>query len=403
MSHEATNWAIKQRGLKPAVKLVLWHLCDRFHPDYGCFPSQATLADDCELPRSTLNVHLSELEKAGLIRREQRRQIGSKKQESTRYRFPFEADFPCPETGHGSVEPVSRNDEKPCPENGQSRVQNLDSNLVIEPVREPVSERGQARDDLEESEQAASQPVEDVKQIERMFWSLVKDWPQFAGMGKERPLKAWMALTADERELAVARYDSWRAMLKANKKCHVPGPEKYFREKLWLDAPDAPAVPVSENVGAGPWGKLWMATRLADLLRKPYGVVSPLSNFERLQVQAGTRSQADILREKFLKTGWTKANRMMDKAEQRSGYSCPTALEPHASSFQPVHRDSDVYAAWVAEHERRGWPWTSAQPQEYVYFPALPDGLPLDEAVAAAVDGFAAGIADFLQKGQGDA
>mgnify|MGYP000131343268 FL=1 len=53
MSHEATNWAIKQRGLKPTTKIVLWHLCDRFNPDYGCFPSQDRLAHDCEISRST--------------------------------------------------------------------------------------------------------------------------------------------------------------------------------------------------------------------------------------------------------------------------------------------------------------------------------------------------------------
>jgi len=65
MSHEATNWAIKQRGLKPTTKIVLWHLCDRFNPDYGCFPSQDRLAEDCEISRSTLNEHLGQLEAAG--------------------------------------------------------------------------------------------------------------------------------------------------------------------------------------------------------------------------------------------------------------------------------------------------------------------------------------------------
>jgi DNA-binding transcriptional MocR family regulator len=69
MSHAATNWAIQQRGLKPAAKIVLWHLCDRFNPDYGCFPSQARLAEDCEISRATLNRHLDDLEAAGLIRR----------------------------------------------------------------------------------------------------------------------------------------------------------------------------------------------------------------------------------------------------------------------------------------------------------------------------------------------
>ena len=48
MSHFATNWAILQRGLKPATKIVLWHLCDRHNPDFGCFPTQARLAADCD-------------------------------------------------------------------------------------------------------------------------------------------------------------------------------------------------------------------------------------------------------------------------------------------------------------------------------------------------------------------
>ena len=54
MSHAATNWAIQQRGLKPTTKIVLWHLCDRFNPDYGCFPSQDRLAHDCEISRSNI-------------------------------------------------------------------------------------------------------------------------------------------------------------------------------------------------------------------------------------------------------------------------------------------------------------------------------------------------------------
>ena len=69
MSHDATNWAIQQRGLKPTTKIVLWHLCDRFNPDYGCFPSQNRLAYDSEISRSTLNDHIGQLEAAGLLRR----------------------------------------------------------------------------------------------------------------------------------------------------------------------------------------------------------------------------------------------------------------------------------------------------------------------------------------------
>ncbi|ARU02471.1 helix-turn-helix domain-containing protein [Yoonia vestfoldensis] len=183
MSHAATNWAIQRRGLKPTTKIVLWHLCDRFNPDYGCFPSQARLAHDCEISRSTLNDHLGQLEAAGLLRRVPRIHPVTKRQMPTRYILGFEPGFtphdtkPCPETGHGALpfdgtvsgdqdscaeladpqdpcpktghgigaRPVSDFAPDPCPENGQSRVRNPDTNLVREPLREPVKEEEDAR------------------------------------------------------------------------------------------------------------------------------------------------------------------------------------------------------------------------------------------------------------------
>ncbi|TIO46995.1 MAG: helix-turn-helix domain-containing protein, partial [Mesorhizobium sp.] len=120
-----TNWAITQRGLKPATRVVLWHLCDRHNPDLGCFPSQDKLAYDCEMSRSALNEHLKILELTGLIRREQHINPRTKQQENTRYRFAFEADFvtaqdvvePSPESGHGAE---SGKEGEPCPENAYS-------------------------------------------------------------------------------------------------------------------------------------------------------------------------------------------------------------------------------------------------------------------------------------------
>ena len=190
MSHAATNWAIQQRGLKPTTKIVLWHLCDRFNPDFGCFPSQEQLAHDCEISRSTLNEHLTLLESARLIRRVQRLNPGTKRQMPTRYILAFEPGFtqhqgapcpeiehgsdaqddlsfvtskntveiaaspvdtltPCPETGRGAV---SEFHPKPCPENASSRDRNPDSNLVREPVSKSVKEeeRAQAHDGLDE-------------------------------------------------------------------------------------------------------------------------------------------------------------------------------------------------------------------------------------------------------------
>ncbi|PVZ48693.1 helix-turn-helix domain-containing protein [Thalassobacter stenotrophicus] len=174
MSHAATNWAIQQRGLKPTTKIVLWHLCDRFNPDFGCFPSQEQLAHDCEISRSTLNDHLTLLESAGLIRRVQRLNPGTKRQMPTRYILAFEPGFtqdravPGPKTGHGfqathtgeakGSEITAISEDKPvdnphpCPENADSRVRNPDSNLVREPVSKPVKEEedAQAREIVDE-------------------------------------------------------------------------------------------------------------------------------------------------------------------------------------------------------------------------------------------------------------
>ena len=174
MSHKATLWAIEQRGLKPTTKIVLWHLCDRFNPDFGCFPSQARLAADCEISRSTLNDHLDRLETAKLLRRVPRVDPVTKRQMPTRYILGFEDGGtpydpePCPDSGHGdwpvsgdeafahgtdnpadpspeighgnSPKAVSGFCPDPCPENAESRVRNPDTNLVREPLSKPVKE-----------------------------------------------------------------------------------------------------------------------------------------------------------------------------------------------------------------------------------------------------------------------
>lgn len=89
MSHAATNWAIKQRGLKPAAKVVLFHLCDRYHPDHGCFPSLDTLAEDCEMSRRSVQDQIAALEAAGLVAVEKMPRENGKLPRN-RYRLAFE-------------------------------------------------------------------------------------------------------------------------------------------------------------------------------------------------------------------------------------------------------------------------------------------------------------------------
>jgi hypothetical protein len=97
MSHAATNWAIQQRGLRPAAKILLWHLADCHNPTMGCFPTQEYLAERCEISRASINRQLEELERAGLVRREQRIDQSSRRQLPTRYVLAFETEYAIPD------------------------------------------------------------------------------------------------------------------------------------------------------------------------------------------------------------------------------------------------------------------------------------------------------------------
>jgi hypothetical protein len=112
MSHAATNWAIQQRGLKPATKIVLWFLCDRHNPDFGCFPTQARLAEDVEMSISALNEHLATLEGLGLIHRIRVKDLRTHRRLPTRYILGFEQEFPQkppPKSEDGFVEIMEEN------------------------------------------------------------------------------------------------------------------------------------------------------------------------------------------------------------------------------------------------------------------------------------------------------
>ena len=167
MSHKATVWAIQQRGLKPATKIVLWFLCDRHNPDFGCFPTQARLADDAEMSISALNEHLAKLQELRLIHRARAQDPHTHKRLATRYILGFEDGFPpepapetgdgfagtegeqggdpSPESGHGAISGFSA---KPTPDFAQSHLRNPEINLVREPLSKPVKEEedAQARD-----------------------------------------------------------------------------------------------------------------------------------------------------------------------------------------------------------------------------------------------------------------
>mgnify|MGYP000671545555 CR=1 FL=1 len=135
MSQAATTWAIQQRGLKPATKIVLWFLCDRHNPDFGCFPTQARLAEDAEMSISALNDHLATLEELGLIHRIRVKDLRTHRRLPTRYILGFEQGFPqkpTSESGDGFAEITEENDD-PSPDFPESHFRNPEYKLAREP------------------------------------------------------------------------------------------------------------------------------------------------------------------------------------------------------------------------------------------------------------------------------
>lgn len=115
MSHYMTALAMRQTGLKPAAKIVLYWLADHHNSETGrCFPSLNTLARECEMDVATVKRHLAALESAGLIERHRRtRENGS--QASTQYILrmgePLAQNAPAPSAKCAT--PLAQNDTPP--------------------------------------------------------------------------------------------------------------------------------------------------------------------------------------------------------------------------------------------------------------------------------------------------
>ena len=208
MSHEATNWALKQRGIKPAAKIVLFHLADRHNPDYGCFPSHNTLAKDCEMSKRSVQNHLEALEQAGLIRKENRMEEGV--YTSNRYFLGFENDFRpagIAKSANGKI----------CQRGSAKFARGVVQNLPPNPVsNNPVSNNLVNGDLLDEFER---------------FW---KYYPRKVGKGAAK--KAWIKARAKTylEEIAIPLKHFVQA-INGTEMSKIPHAATWLNQERWLD------------------------------------------------------------------------------------------------------------------------------------------------------------------------
>lgn len=118
MSHYMTALAMKQQGLKPATKIVLYWLADHHNGETGkCFPSLARLCKVTEMGKTALVGHLDTLEKLGLIER-LRKYDNNGAFKSTDYVLTLKDDT------------LVRNTDNPCSDFAPPLVRNANTNLV---------------------------------------------------------------------------------------------------------------------------------------------------------------------------------------------------------------------------------------------------------------------------------
>lgn len=217
MSHEATNWAFKQRGLKPATKMVLLGLANCHNPHRGCFPSKKRLAQDCEMSERSVSDHLRKLEEAGLILVESGGKTGEGQFSSNRYILGFEPDFHAVQNLPSANSAVGKTTSKPSANSAVDRRQNLPSNPVRESRKETVRE---------------DHPSDDPASSFAEFW---ETWP-LRKVAKQKAKTAFNRLSKQNRQDAIERCGAWAEnWRRANPTATDIHPTTYLNGKRWED------------------------------------------------------------------------------------------------------------------------------------------------------------------------
>ena len=118
MSHYMTALAMRQAGLKPAEKIVLYWIADHHNETTGdCFPSIARLAQLADMSGRSVENQIAKLEALGLVKRQERhRETGGK-------------------TSNGYVLKLSENDAQNlrmgCAKSAHGDAQNLRMNNLV--------------------------------------------------------------------------------------------------------------------------------------------------------------------------------------------------------------------------------------------------------------------------------
>ncbi|MCF6126051.1 helix-turn-helix domain-containing protein [Mesorhizobium sp. M7A.F.Ca.CA.001.07.2.1] len=214
---------------------------------------------------------------------------------------------------------------------------------------------------------------EDRRRSEALFYKSFKGWDRFDVSPKPPMLAEWFKLSAaDQAECAPCVPLFLAECRKAGVKqaCAVA---TFIKDRMWvpflprLAAATAPA----QEATAAPFGKLWQAARMKQLLTGPKAAMPPMTRFQQDAIAAGTMDGEALQLERQAKHGWPAVNAMHDRARFGGGVTVAATLQPLAEMMEQVRVGTDRWTEWEVEHHRRGWPWLPAPGHvEWVWMPA---------------------------------
>lgn len=200
MSHYMTALAMKQTGLKPATKIVLYWLADHHNETTKeCFPRISRLADLCDMSRRSVEGHMNILENMGLIKRINRFKEQGGKTSNGYILYLNDSDtqnlrIPCANSAHGDTQNL--------------RMNNLGSNNL-----------GSINNNIDHFD---------------VFWEA---YPK--KMAKGQAKKAWAkAIKSEDAQTIIDATVGYAICQKGKDKQFIPYPASWLNAERWKDEPE---------------------------------------------------------------------------------------------------------------------------------------------------------------------
>lgn len=233
---------------------------------------------------------------------------------------------------------------------------------------------------------------EDHRKVERDFKRWYPTWPSYVSDSQPAAMKAWEALSADEREQAAASSEAYVAAVKASGRKFLCSAGIYLTEKRWEKLPKSQSLAKPPQL-ANAYSRAWMGLHFAGLAKAMRRL--SLTPLEERIIEAEPGKRTLLWADKCRKHGWPEVSALHERAREFKGVMvAPSIAQAAERCFDKVHVGGALWEAWKRLHDAHNWPFPP-QPDklEFVQFPSIgADEDDLDAAVERALTRFWAEI-----------